>query len=145
MSLTTKAFAAVFIVLASAAYAETEATDPVEIAREDLMKSFGGAAKTLGGMAGGKVAYDATAAEAAKAALVTGSAEIEAKFKVETTDPASKSSPDIWKNWDAFLIKAKGLSDASMALDVSSAETIGAGMGAIGEACKDCHTTYRMK
>jgi cytochrome c556 len=27
---------------------------------------------------------------------------------------------------------------------VSSAETIGAGMGPIGGACKDCHTTYRV-
>jgi cytochrome c556 len=145
MSFTTKAIASVFILLATAAIAEVEATDPVEIAREDLMKSFGGAAKTLGGMAGGKIAYDAAAAEAAKAALLTGSGEIAAKFETQSSDPASKASPEIWKTWDAFLVKAKGMTDAATALDVSSAESIGAGMAAVGAACKDCHTTYRLQ
>jgi cytochrome c556 len=145
MSFTTKAIASVFILLATAAVAEVEATDPVEIARQDLMKSFGGAAKTLGGMAGGKIAYDAAAAEAAKATLVTGSADIAAKFEVQSSDPSTKASPDIWKNWDAFLGKAKGLNAAATALDVSSAESIGAGMAAVGGACKDCHTANRLQ
>jgi cytochrome c556 len=145
MSFTTKVIAPVFILLASAAFAETVATDPVEIARQDLMKSFGGAAKTLGGMAGGKIAFDAAAAEAAKAVLLTGSAEIPAKFEVESADPTTKASPDIWKNWDAFLAKAKGLNDAATALDVSSAESIGAGMAGIGGACKDCHSVSRLQ
>lgn len=141
----TKAVAAAFILIAGAAFAETEATDPIEIARQDLMKSFGGAAKTLGEMAEGKVAFDAAAAEAAKATLIAGSAEIAAKFETQSADPASKSSPDVWKNWDDFVVKAKGLSDAAAALDVASAESIGAGMGPIGGACKDCHTSYRLK
>jgi cytochrome c556 len=29
-------------------------------------------------------------------------------------------------------------------MDVASAESIGAGMGALGGACKDCHTEFRM-
>ena len=145
MSMMTKAVASAFILFAGAAFAETEATDPIEIARQDLMKSFGGAAKTLGEMAGGKVAFDAAAAEAAKASLISGSAEIAAKFETASADPASKASPDIWKNWDDFVAKAKGLSDAATALDVASAESIGAGMGPIGGACKDCHTSYRLK
>ena len=132
------------IVAGGVAYAETEATDPTVIARQDLMKSFGGAAKVLGGMASGQVAYDAAAAEAAKATLVTGSAEIAAKFTDNPSDPGSEAKPEIWTGWDAFVAKAKGISDAATALDVSSAETIGAGMGAIGGACKACHTDYRM-
>lgn len=145
MSMTTKAIASVFFLFAGAAFAETEATDPAAIAREDLMKGFGGAAKTLGEMAGGKATYDATAAAAAKATLIAGAAEIATKFAAPTTDPADKTSPDVWKNWDDFLAKGKALGDAAASLDVASAETIGAGMGAIGGACKDCHTTYRMK
>ncbi|WP_395003737.1 cytochrome c [Cypionkella sp.] len=145
MSMTTKAIASVFILLASSAFAETEASDPAAIARENLMKSFGGAAKTLGQMAGGQAAYDATAAAAAKASLTTGAAEIAAAFAAPTMDPADKTSPDVWKNWDDFLAKGKALGDAAAALDVASAESIGAAMGAIGGACKDCHTLYRMK
>jgi cytochrome c556 len=145
MSMTLKAIAAVSVLFASAAFAETEATDPAAIARENLMKSFGGAAKTLGQMAGGQAAYDASAAETAKAALVSGAAEIAAAFAAPTMDPADKSSPDIWNNWDDFLAKGKALGDAAAGLDLASAESIGAGMGAIGGTCKACHTSYRMK
>ncbi len=145
MSFATKALTAAFVLLAGAVYAETEATDPTEIARQDLMKSFGGASKTLAEMASGKATFDADAAAVAKATLLTGSEKIAATFESETADPASESSPDIWKNWDDFAAKGKGLTDAATALDTASAESIGAGMGAIGATCKSCHTAYRVK
>jgi cytochrome c556 len=70
---------------------------------------------------------------------------IEASFMEQgAADPASAAKPEIWANWDDFLVKATALSDAAGALDVASVETIGAGMGALGGACKDCHTTYRV-
>jgi cytochrome c556 len=115
------------------------------IAQKDLMKSFGGAAKTLGGMAGDKMAFDAAAAEAAKAVLVAGSADIHVKFEKAGTDPASESKPEIWTSWEDFTAKATALNVAATALDVSSLEGVKAGMGAIGGACKACHTTYRME
>ncbi len=132
------------VLVAGVALAETAATDANVIARQDLMKSFGGAAKTLGGMAGGEVAFDAAAAEAAKAVLIAGSAEIAAKFEVNAADPGSEAKPDVWTNWDDFALKAKGLNDAATALDASTVEGVQAGMGAIGGACKACHTAYRM-
>jgi cytochrome c556 len=119
------------------------AADPSVEARQALMKTFGGAAKTLGGMAGGG-AYDAAAAEAAKAALVTGAAEIAAKFETNVADPDSESKPEVWTNWEDFLVKAKAMGDAATAMDVSTAEGIGAGMGNIGGTCKACHQAYRM-
>lgn len=144
MKFTTKVLAIGFALLAGVALAEVEATDPLVIAQKDLMKSFGGAAKTLGGMASGEVAFDAAAAEAAKAALLAGSAEIAVKFANAGSDPASEAKPEIWTSWDDFLVKAKGLSDAATALDVASVDGIKAGMGAVGGACKACHTAYRM-
>lgn len=143
MKFSTKALAIGLALFAGVAVAEVEATDPLVIAQKDLMKSFGGAAKTLGGMAKGEVAFDAAAAEAAKAVLVNGSAEIAAKFEKAGVDPASESKPEIWTSWDDFVAKAKGLNDAAGALDVASMEGIQAGMGPIGGACKDCHTKYR--
>jgi len=146
MKFLTKTILAVTLVAAGAAYAEgPAATNADVIARQELMKSFGGAAKALGGMASGEVAYDAAAAEAAKKALVDGAAMIEAKFTTNAEDPGSKSQPAVWTNWDDFLAKGKALGDAAAALDVASAETIGAGMGGIGGACKACHTDYRMQ
>ena len=133
------------LLMAGAAFAETEATAPEVIARQDLMKSFGGAAKTLGGMASGEVAFDAAAAEAAKQALIAGSADIGAKFTANVEDAGSEASPAVWEKWDDFLAKGKVLNDAAVALDVASAESIGAGMGAIGGSCKGCHTDYRVQ
>ena len=130
--------------IAGVAFAETEATDPDVIARQALMKTFGGAAKTLGGMASGDVAFDAAAAEAAKAVLVAGAASIPAKFEKNAVDPGAEAKPEVWTNWADYLVKAKGLGDAATALDASTVEGVQAGMGAIGGSCKSCHMAYRM-
>ena len=133
------------VVVAGAAYAKGDRTDPNAKARSDLMRDIGKNIGVLGDMAGGKAAYDAAAAEAAKAALVADAAAIEAAFKDQGgADPASEAKPEIWANWDEFLADAKALGDAAAAIDVASVETIGAGMGALGGACKDCHTEFRM-
>ena len=140
-----KAFALGAVLAAGAAYAQEEPTDPNAIARQDLMKKNGAAAGVLGGMASGKEAFDAAKAEEAKATLIADAAMIAEVFKEPGgADPASEAKPEVWTNWEDFLVKATALTDAATALDVSSAETIGAGMGAIGGACKDCHTSYRI-
>ncbi|MBS3981520.1 MAG: cytochrome c [Rhodobacteraceae bacterium] len=133
------------ILTAGAAFAEGDRTDPNAIARSDLMKVIGKNTGILGDMAGGKAAYDAAAAEAARAALIEAAVKIEATFKDQgAADPASESRPEIWANWDDFLADAKAMGDAAGAMDIASAETIGAGMGALGGTCKDCHTEFRM-
>lgn len=109
------------------------------------MKTIGKNTGILGDMAGGKAAYDAAGAEGAKAAIVEAAGKIEATFKDQGgADPASEVKPEIWANWAEFLEHAKELGDAAGAMDVASAETIGAGMGALGGACKDCHTEFRV-
>ena len=135
------------ILSAGVAYAEDmKRTDPNAIARAELMDLIGKNTGVLGDMAGGKAAYDAAGAEAAKAAIVEAFGKAEATFKDQGgADPADLAKPEIWANWDDFLKKAKAASDAAGALDVASAESIGAGMGALGGACKDCHSTYRIK
>lgn len=144
MKFSTKAFAIGLTLIAGVAFAETAATDADVIARQALMKSFGGAAKTLGGMASGDVAFDAAAAGAAKAVLVAGAADTPAKFQKNAVDPGSKAKAEVWTTWDDFLVKAKGLGDAAAALDATTIEGVQAGMGGIGGACKACHTAYRM-
>ena len=133
------------VLSAGAAYAEEERTDPNAIARGELMTTIGKNIGIIGDMAGGKTAFDAAAAEGAKAALVEATGKIEATFKDQgAADPASEAKPEIWANWDDFLKKAKAAGDAAGALDVASVDTLKAGMGALGGACKDCHTTYRV-
>jgi cytochrome c556 len=143
MKFSTKALVTGLFLVAGAAFA-ADATDPTVNAWQTLMDDQGAAVKVLGEMAGDKVAFDATAAEAAKARLAADAAMIAAKFQTQASDPASKAKPEIWTNWDDYVKKADALTAAATALDATSLDGIKAGMGAIGGACKDCHTAYRM-
>jgi cytochrome c556 len=133
---------ALMLPLAAGPVLAADATDPIVVQQKALMKSFGGAAKVLGEIAGGG-AFDAAAAQAAKEALVAGAADIAVKFEKPGSDPAAESRPEVWTNWDDFLVKAKALGDAAAALDATSADGVKAGMGAIGASCKGCHMAYR--
>jgi cytochrome c556 len=130
---------------AGAAFAKEGVKDPTVKARMELMGTVGASTKVLGDMAGGKSAYDASAAAAAKAALVAAAAAAPAAFAIEADDPVSEARPDIWMNMEAFIEKAKGLEAAAGAINVSSVEGIQAGMGAIGGSCKACHSDFRAK
>jgi cytochrome c556 len=138
-----KVFAVATVLAAGAAQAQ-DPTDPQAVARSELMKIVGMNTGILGKMAGGETPHDAAAAEAAKLALVDAAGKIEATFMDQGgADPVSEAKPEIWANWDDFLVKASAMGTAAGAMDVASAETIGAGMQALGGTCKDCHTTYR--
>lgn len=110
---------------------------------EALMKANGAATGTLAKMAKGELPFDAAAAEAAKQALVSGAQTIPVVFKEPFE--GEETLPAIWENFEDFTAKAKALEDAAAALDVTSADTIGAGLGAIGASCAGCHQTYRAK
>ena len=95
------------ILIAGAAFAEGDRTDPNAKARSDLMRIVGKNTGVLGDMAGGKAAFDAAGAEAAKAALAAAAADIAAKFEPQATDPATEAKPEIWSNWQDFAALAE--------------------------------------
>ena len=145
MKFSTKALIASFILVAGIALAG-EATDPDAKARQDLMDMNGAAMKVLGGMASGDVAFDATAAAAAMKALVDDAANIPVAFKNQgAADPKSAAKAEIWTNWDSFVAKAGDLGKAAAALDATSLDGVKAGLGAVGGACKACHTDFKAK
>ena len=119
------------------------AVDPDVKARQDMMAAHGAAMKTLGGMASAKIAFDATAAEAAKQVLIANAAGTLVVFKNQASDPAGHASNSIWTAWDDFSAKAGDMGTAAAALDTTSAESVAAGLGAIGGTCKACHTAYK--
>lgn len=135
---------ALSIALAGGMAVAQDATDPTVIARQAVMKQIGGSMKVLGDMAGGKTAFDAAKAAEAKAALIAAAGEVPAKFEPQATDPASEAKPEIWTGWNDFVTKSSALGTAATAVDTTSVDGIKAGLGAVGGACKDCHTTYRM-
>jgi cytochrome c556 len=140
---TRNGLAVALMLVAGVAIAKEGVKDPTVKARMDLMAVVATNTKTLGEMAGGKIPFDATAAAAAKSALAAAAAEIPAKFEPQATDPVTEAKAEIWTNWDQFVAKSEALLKAAEAVDTASPETIGAGMGAIGGACKDCHSTFR--
>lgn len=144
MTFVSKGLIAGLVLVAGVAIAKEGVQDPTVKARMDLMGTIGMNTKTLGDMAGGKADFDAAAAQAAKDAIIAASADIAAKFEPQATDPVAEAKPEIWTNWDDFVAKAGALNAAATALDASSLDGIKAGMGGIGGACKDCHSTYRM-
>jgi cytochrome c556 len=143
MKFSTKTLIASFLLVGGIALAG-EATDPDAKMRQDLMDANGAAMKILGGMASGDVPFDATAAAAAQKSLVDNAANIPVAFKNQgAADPKSTAKPEIWTSWDAFVKDAGALGTAAAALDTSSLDGIKAGLGAVGGACKDCHTTFK--
>ncbi|MDQ1848691.1 cytochrome c [Gemmobacter fulvus] len=144
MKTLSKLLVAGLVLAGGMAFAEGEAADPTVKARQELMKTIGMNTKTLGDMAGGKAAFDAAAAEAAKAAIIAASSEIAPKFEPQATDPATEAKPEIWTNWDDFVSKGAALKTAAEALDATSLDTVKAGMAGVGGACKACHTAYRL-
>ena len=143
MNLKTKTLILGLIMVGGMALSQAKATDPDAHARQVLMDGNGGAMKTLGDMAKGDVAFDAAAAAAAKATLVSGAGNIPTAFAKETTDPASHAKPEIWASMDDFKAKAGDLGKAAAALDTTSLDSLKAGLGNIGGACGACHKAYK--
>lgn len=144
MKIITKGLIAGLVLVAGVAFAKEGVQDPTVKARLDLMGVIGMNTKALGDMAGGKADFDAAKAAGAKEALIAASADIAAKFEPQASDPVAEAKPEIWTSWNDFVKKAEALNAAASALDASTLDGVKAGMGAIGGACKDCHTTYRM-
>lgn len=117
--------------------------DPLVQARMHSMKSAGQASKVLGGMVRGKTEFDAATAQLAKDSLIEIASALPSEFETPAQDPKSEALDVIWSQFDDFTAKADAMKTAAEALDVSSAQSIGAGIGALGGTCRACHKAYR--
>ena len=136
--------AALSLPVAGLAYGQD---DPIK-ARQQVMKMNGGAAKTLFDMAGGKAAYDATAALAALKTLQEDMTILVTLFPEGSDQGDTSASPEIWKNFDDFKAHAAKLAADAKAAEAAApngAEALGAMLGAIGGDCQACHEKYRIK
>ncbi|WP_029375464.1 c-type cytochrome [Oceanicola sp. S124] len=125
--------------------AHAEASNPAVKERIALMGEIRGNFAVIGGMAQGRVDFDAAKAEEAQAALAAAAAMIPEKFEPQETDPESEASPAIWEDWDQFTAIAAQLEQAALALDVSSLDGIKAGFGSVGGNCGACHKAFRVE
>ena len=130
--------------VAGTAWAHNGVSDPTVKARMELMMTIKKATAVIGGMAKGKIEFDAQKATEAKAVLARAAARIDSAFEQPATDPLSEARPDIWQDRDGFAAKTDEFEAAATALDVTSLENLRAGLGDIGKSCGGCHKAYRV-
>lgn len=143
MNFVTKSLIIGLVMVGGIALAQSKATDPDVNARQTLMQKNGAAMGVLGGMAKGDTAFDAAAAEAAKASLIADAAATAAAFQNNASDPESHAKAEVWTNWDDFVADADAMGKAAAAMDATTLDGVKAGLGAIGGTCKDCHSEYK--
>ena len=104
----------------------------------------------LGGMARGTVDFDQEAAQAAADSLVAVSMVSQHAMWPEGTSvddlDATRAKAEIWSDMGDFESKWAALGEAATAMQAAIGEgqaAIGPNMGPLGNACKDCHDTYR--
>ncbi len=134
--------------LAIGAVAALAIAETAEVtARQDAMKSMGGAMKTIKGIveAGGPAGD--IVAPANKIAEVAGQIPNLWPQGSDTEDDGSK--PEIWTMWEKFLGNANDLkAQAEMLASAAGGgdmATIGAQFEKVGGACGQCHQDFRIK
>lgn len=141
----TLALAIALTASATTATAHDGVKNPAVKTRMMLMSGIKDAMAVIGGMAKGAIPFDAGKAETARTALENAAEKIGGAFKANETDPKSEALPAIWENWDRFTSNAEDLSMAAGVMDVSSLDSLRAGIGNVGAACSGCHKAYRVK
>ncbi|MGP9790006.1 c-type cytochrome [Roseinatronobacter sp. NSM] len=104
----------------------------------------------LGGMAQGRVDYDAALAQTAADNLFHVTRHDQSRLWPEGTDAQSvegtRALPAIWENLDDFVGKFVALQTAAenvQAVAGDGLDTLRPAVGALGGTCQACHQTYR--
>ena len=104
----------------------------------------------MGGMAQGRMEYDADMAQTAADNLFHLTRHDQSRLWPEGTDSMSvdgtRASPAIWDDLDDFVTKFAALQDAAEGLQAVAGDGLDAmraGFGPVGQACQACHESYR--
>jgi len=136
------------LTLGTMALADGHAEDPAVVARQAHMQLYSHNIGILGGMAQGKIDYDAELAQVAADNLAAVASLDERTYWVAGTAEGTKALPAIWENMDDFAAKQQMMTDASAAMagvagtDLASLQWA---MGDLGGACSACHREYRAR
>lgn len=137
--------------LAAAATAPFAQGQSAVAERQEIMKTVGKSAKSIGEMLKGATEFDAATANAALVAMQAAVAEYGTRFpegSEATAANKSAAAPTIWSDragFEAVLAEFKGDIDAAVTASPQEKETLAAAFGAVGENCGTCHKTYRLK
>lgn len=134
----------------------TQAEDSAAIVheRQQLMKDFGSAMKTIGGylQAGMGTTEDVAAAAGV---IAEGAGKLPDLFPAGTSmddvmDPETGAKPVIWEQWDGFVADADTLEARATTLQelamAMNDDALGGAFEALGnDGCGSCHKTFREK
>ncbi len=131
-----------------AACATMKPTTPEIAARQELMRSNKAALIELGKLASGETAWNAEAASRHAGTIMSNAVMIPAKTEKGTGGESgrTRARPEIWPDWDNFLVAAEKLEDESKAvLDLAKAGNeagVRARFAAVEKACDACHQRF---
>ncbi|MFN4056829.1 MAG: c-type cytochrome [Roseinatronobacter sp.] len=124
--------------------------NPAVGARQGQFKIYLHNFSTLGGMAQGRIDYDAAAAQTAADNLFHITRLDQISMWPAGTDSMSvdgtRAKPEIWENLDDFVAKYVALQTAIEGLQAVAGAGLDAMRGAVGPvgaACQACHQAYR--
>ncbi len=148
MKIMTTALAAAVVLAGS-----VSAQDPIANAigaRQSLMRLFVYNLGTLGGMAQGKIDYDAASAQRAASNLAKLAAVDSSTMWVAGSDADAVSNThakaDIWTNGAEFAGNFEKLAAAATAMEAAAGgglDSLKGAIGAVGGACGGCHKAFR--
>ena len=131
--------AGVFLVTGSSVVSAAQFDKVIE-ARQDLMKSIGGASKAM------RSAADAAAVAASADKLAVLFARINAESFPKGSAEGSRSKPEIWEQWDEFTAAARNAVTVaqSIAAKARAGENTAELVKGFGRnACGPCHRPFR--
>lgn len=142
--------ASVALITAPTLAHSSEDMDPNVSARMALMQLYAYNLGVLGGMAQGRMAYDADMAQSAADSLYHLSRSGSARMWPEGTDnfamDDTRALPAIWDNMGDFGARFAAMQDATAAMQAAAGnglEAVQAALGPIGQSCGGCHREYR--
>lgn len=131
--------------LATVLAAHEGVKDPDVMIRMHVMKDAKASMAVLGDMAKGQRAFDPAVAEQARRDLMRYALDMPNVFETPAQDPKSEALPVIWTSFPDFTQRALTMNVEFEALDVSSLETLRAGLPAAAVTCRACHQTFRKR
>ncbi|TCS63225.1 c-type cytochrome [Primorskyibacter sedentarius] len=137
------------VIAGSAALAQGDGSAQIK-ARQGQMRIIALNLGILGGMAQGKMDYDAEAAQNAADSLAGVAMVHQPTLWTEGTSSldvdGTRALPEIWEDNDDFMTKWTAFADATVAMQAAAGtgkDAIGPAMGALGGTCKGCHEKYQ--
>jgi cytochrome c556 len=133
------------VVIAAIAIGAASATEVIRD-RQQAMKDIGGAMQNLAAIAKKEAPFDAAVVHANAGTIAEALKKIASLFPEGSHqgDVETWAKPEIWSNRLDFEKKLEAAEEAAVALQSVDLETAFApALGKLGNACKNCHQTYR--